>query len=122
LGLLFADLVVDVLDERRGQGFQWRYLVRQAQAHRPPVAGGGQCGDGLKLRWQRALNRMEGRQDSGISLEDERREAEGAHCATGVLQDRGAKRSGFYHESTGVLGVGELFQPIVKRRQTGMNA
>src|SRR6266436_8337817 len=82
---------------------------------------GGQCGDGLKLPWQRALNGMEGRQDGGISLQVERQQAEGAHCSTGVLQDRGAKGSAFRHESTGVLGVGEILQPVVKRQETGMD-
>ena len=45
LGLLFAGLVVDFLDERRGQGFQWPYLVLQAQVHSPPIAGCCECGD-----------------------------------------------------------------------------
>src|SRR6266436_913673 len=49
-------------------------------------------------------------------------EAEGAHCSTGVLQDRGAKGAAFCHESTDVLGVREFFQPIVKGQQTGMHA
>jgi hypothetical protein len=115
LGLLFADLVVDFLDERRGQGFQWPYLVRQAQVHCPPVAGGGQCGDGFNLRRQRPLNGLKGRQDRGISLEVERQETKVARCATDVLQDRGAERSGFCHESSGVFGVGEVIQPVVKR-------
>jgi len=57
---------------------------------------------------------MEGRQDGGISLQVERQKAEGAHCPTGVLQDRGAKGSAFCHESADVLGVREFFQPIVK--------
>jgi hypothetical protein len=65
---------------------------------------------------------MEGRQDGGISLQVERQEAKGAHCSTGVFQDRSAKGFTFCHESTDVLGVREFFQPIVKGQQTGMHA
>ena len=72
LRLLFAGLVGNLLDERRGQRFERPYLVRQAQVHSPPVAGGGQCGDALELRWQRALNDVKSRQDGRISLEVER--------------------------------------------------
>src|ERR1700738_1410105 len=67
--LLFAGLVLDFLDERRGQVFQRPYLVRKAQTHSPPVAGCCECGDSLKLRWQRALNDAKGRQDGRISPE-----------------------------------------------------
>ena len=50
------------------------------------------------------------------------RETERARCAADVLQDRGPKGSGFCHQSTGVFGVGERIQPIVKRQQTGLHA
>ena len=48
---LFADLVVHFLDQRGRKGFQWPDLVRQAEVHSPPVAGSGQGGDGIELRW-----------------------------------------------------------------------
>jgi hypothetical protein len=65
---------------------------------------------------------VKGRQDGRISPGLERGETEGAYCATGVLQDRSVKGSAFCDEPTDVLGVGELFQPIVKRQQTGVDA
>jgi len=65
---------------------------------------------------------MKGRQNGGIALQLERQAAKDAHCSIGVLQHSDAKGSTFRHESTGVLGVGEIFQPIVKGHQTGMDA
>ena len=90
--------------------------------HSPPVAGGGQCGDGLKLRWQRALNDVKGRQDGRIALQVERQETEGARCATDVLQRSVPQRASFSQQSAGVFGVGERIEPIMKRQQTSMHA
>src|ERR1700694_4934598 len=91
LGLLFAGLVVDFLDELRGQRFQWPYLVCQAQVHRPPVARCSERSDGLKLRGQRALDNLKGGQDGRIAPGVERWVTKGGRRPTDVLQDRGTK-------------------------------
>src|SRR2546425_12805040 len=70
---------------------------------------------------ERALNDVQGRKDGRISLELERQEIEGARCATDVLKDCGPKGSSFCHQSTGVFGVGECMEPIVKLEQTGVH-
>ena len=48
-GLLLGCLMVDFLDEHRGQGFQRPYLIRQAQVYGPPVARRRQRGDSVKF-------------------------------------------------------------------------
>ena len=81
LRLLVTGLDRDFLDERRGQGFEWPYLIRQAQVHSPPVTKRRQRGDAFELRMERALNDVQGRQDGRVSLELERQQIEGAGCA-----------------------------------------
>ena len=73
----------------------------------PPVAGCSECGDGVKLRGQRVLNDVKGRQDGRILREVERLATERVDCPTDVLQNRGTKWSSFDQQSIGIFGVGE---------------
>src|ERR1700733_1443555 len=78
LRLLFTDLAIDFLDQRGGQRLEWVDLGGQANVDPSPVARGGQAGDSVKLRLQRALNDFKGGQDAGILLRIGRQEAKRA--------------------------------------------
>src|SRR4029077_38421 len=111
---LFANLLVNTLNQCRSLSLQWFQFVGQPKFHGPPIARSGQRGDGFELGRQSNLNRFQSRQKCWVYRDLRRQVSQDSPCSPSLFQESSAQYLGFGRKQARILGLYKLIQPLMK--------